>query len=120
MNYHLGNHLDLLCKNVSVKFIFNDHLSLKCILPTNIGTSMSIKMHFFLVILTAFLKILKMLLTNKVNDSIKISKSMVPSWKTRYHGFWEDVIVADYCWILKRETPLTQHLRSVKKRKFVP
>ena len=40
--------------------------------------------------------------------------------ETRYQGHWDAVMMADYCWNLKRNLPATEHSRSSKKRKFKP
>ena len=40
--------------------------------------------------------------------------------ETRYQGRWDAVMMADYCWNLKRDLPVAQHSRSSKKRKFKP
>ena len=38
--------------------------------------------------------------------------------ETRYQGRWDAVMMADYCWNLKRDLSATEHSRSLKKRKF--
>ena len=38
----------------------------------------------------------------------------------RYQGCWDAVMMADYCWNLKRDLPAAEHSRSSKKRKFKP
>ena len=38
--------------------------------------------------------------------------------ETRYQGLWDAVMMADYCWNLKRVLPAAEHSRSLKKRKF--
>ena len=40
--------------------------------------------------------------------------------ETRYQGRWDAVIMADYCWNLKRDFPAAKHSRSSKKREFKP
>ena len=40
--------------------------------------------------------------------------------ETRYLGPWDAVMMADYCWNLKRDRLATEHSRSSKKRKFKP
>ena len=40
--------------------------------------------------------------------------------ETRYQGRWDAVMMADYCWNLKRDLPAAEHSRSSKKRKFKP
>jgi len=36
--------------------------------------------------------------------------------ETRYRGCWDVVMMADYCWTLKRDIPGAQHCRVLKKR----
>ena len=38
--------------------------------------------------------------------------------ETRYQGRWDEVMMADYCWNLKRDLPAADYSRSSKKRKF--
>ncbi|CAM1320520.1 Uncharacterised protein r2_g2887 [Pycnogonum litorale] len=40
--------------------------------------------------------------------------------ETMYRGRWDAVMMADYCWTLKRDIPTAEHSRSSKKRKFMP
>ena len=40
--------------------------------------------------------------------------------ETRYQGRWDAVMIADYCWNLKRDLSAAEHSRSSKKRKFKP
>ena len=40
--------------------------------------------------------------------------------ETRYQGLWNAVMMADYCWTLKRDIPVAEHSRGSIKRKFMP
>ena len=40
--------------------------------------------------------------------------------ETRYQERWDAVMMADYCWTLKRDILTAEHSRSSKKRKFMP
>ncbi|ESO06027.1 hypothetical protein HELRODRAFT_160140 [Helobdella robusta] len=40
--------------------------------------------------------------------------------ETRYQGRWNAVMMADYCWTLKRDIPDAEHSRVSNKRKFQP
>ena len=40
--------------------------------------------------------------------------------KTMYQERWDTVMMADYCWTLKRDIPTAEHSRSSKKRNFIP
>jgi hypothetical protein len=44
----------------------------------------------------------------------------IKEMETRYQGRWDSVIMADYCWTLKRDIPVAEHSRVSKKRKFMP
>ncbi|QQP37347.1 Uncharacterized protein FKW44_017579 [Caligus rogercresseyi] len=38
----------------------------------------------------------------------------------RYQGRWDAVMMADYCWSLKRDNTAAAHTRESKKRRFMP
>jgi hypothetical protein len=38
----------------------------------------------------------------------------------RHQGRWDAVMLADYCWSLKRDNPAAAHTRESKKRQFMP
>ena len=44
----------------------------------------------------------------------------VKEMETRYQARWDTVIMANYCWNLKRDLPAIEHSRRSKKRKFKP
>ena len=44
----------------------------------------------------------------------------IKEMEIRYQGRWDAVMMADYCWCLKRDNPAAQHTRCTKKRKFIP
>jgi len=43
----------------------------------------------------------------------------IKEMETRYQGRWDAVMMADYCWTLKRDIPAAEHSRGSKKRKFM-
>ena len=43
----------------------------------------------------------------------------IKEMETRYQGHWNAAMMADYCWIMKRDIPSAVHLRISKKRKFI-
>jgi hypothetical protein len=81
-----------------------------------IGANMSIKMHFLFSHLDRFPENLGDVSDEQGERFHQDIKEM----ETRYQGRWDDVMMADYCWSLKRDTPLAHHSRSAKKRKFLP
>ena len=44
----------------------------------------------------------------------------IKEMETRYQGRWDIVMIADYCWTLRRYIPAGEHSRRSKKRKFMP
>ena len=44
----------------------------------------------------------------------------IKEMEDRYQGRWDAVMLADYCWCLKRDQPAAVHQRNARKRKFLP
>lgn len=44
----------------------------------------------------------------------------ISEMESRYQGRWDQVMMADYCWCMKRDNPIETHARKSKKRKFIP
>jgi len=42
----------------------------------------------------------------------------ISEMKTRYQGRWNETMMADYCWCLKRHNPTASHNRKLRKRTF--
>lgn len=82
----------------------------------DIGANMSIKMHFLFSHLDRFPENLGDVSDEQGERFHQDIKEM----ETRYQGRWDAVMMADYCWCLKRDTPVAQHSRCTKKRKFIP
>ena len=40
--------------------------------------------------------------------------------ESRYQGRWSAAMLADYCWTLQRDVPITQHKRKSRAKKFRP
>ncbi len=79
----------------------------------DIGANMSIKMHFLFSHLDRF--------PENVGDvSDKQGERFHQDMVSRYQGRWDAVMMGDYCWCLKRDTPVAQHSRCAKKCKFIP
>jgi len=43
----------------------------------------------------------------------------IKEMETRYQRCWVAVMMADYCWTLKRDIPAAEYSRCSKKRKFM-
>lgn len=82
----------------------------------NIGANMSIKMHFLFSHLDRFPENLGDVSDEQGERFHQDIKEM----EIRYQGRWDAVMMADYCWCLKRDNPAAQHTRCTKKRKFIP
>ena len=44
----------------------------------------------------------------------------IKEMETGYQGHWDEAIMVDYCWTLKRDIPSAEHSRISKKQKFIP
>ena len=103
----LGNHrscnYEELVKNLIDKF-------------QEIGANMSIKMHFLFSHLDLFPENMGAVSDEQGERFHQDIKDM----ETRYQGRCDDVMMADYCWSIKREDPEASHSRVSKKRKFIP
>ena len=42
----------------------------------------------------------------------------ISEMESRYQGRWDQVMMVDYCWCMKKDNPLETHARNSKKRKF--
>ena len=80
----------------------------------NLGCNMSIKMHYLFSHLDWFPENLGSMSDEQGERFHQDMKEM----ETRYQGRLDAVIMADYCWTLKRDVPAIGHSRSSKKRKF--
>ena len=43
----------------------------------------------------------------------------IKTMETRYQGRWDISVLADYCWCLKRDKPITLHKRKVSRTAFL-
>lgn len=82
----------------------------------NLGCNMSIKMHYLFSHMNRFPENLGSMSDEQGERFHQDMKEM----ETRYQGRWDAVMMADYCWNLKRDLPAAEHSRSSKKRKFKP
>lgn len=82
----------------------------------NLGCNMSIKMHYLFSHMDRFPDNLGSMSDKQGERFHQDIKEM----ETRYQGRWDAVMMADYCWTLKRDIPAAEHSRSSKKRKFMP
>ena len=82
----------------------------------NLGCNMNIKMYYLFLHIGRFPENLGPMSDEQGEGFHQGMKEM----DTRYHGRWYAVMMTDYCWTLKRDTPTAEHSRSSKKRKFMP
>ena len=82
----------------------------------NLGCNMSIKMHYLFSHMDRFPENLGSMSDEQGERFHQDMKEM----ETRYQGRWDAVMMADYCWTLKRDIPTAEHSRSSKRRKFMP
>ena len=82
----------------------------------NLGCNMSVKKHYLFSHMDRFHENLGPMSDEQGERFYQDMKEM----ETRYQSHWDAVIMADYCWNLKRDLPATEHSRSSKKRKFKP
>ena len=77
---------------------------------------MSIKMHYLFSHIDRFSENLCAMSDEQGERFHQDIKEM----ETRYHGRWDEAMMADYCWILKRDIFAAEHSRISKKQKFIP
>ena len=82
----------------------------------NLGCNMSIKMHYLFSHMDRFPENLGSMSDEQGERFHQDMKEM----ETRYQGRWDAVMMADYCWTLKRDIPAAKHSRGSNKRKFMP
>ena len=82
----------------------------------NLGCNMSIKMHYLFSHMDRFPENLGL----KSDELGERFHQDLKEMETRYQGHQDAVMMADYCWNLKRDLPATEHSRYSKKRKFKP
>ena len=80
----------------------------------NRGCNMSIKMHYLFSHMDRFPENLGSMSDEQGERFHQDIKEM----ESRYHGRWDAVMVADYCWTLRRDLPTTQYSRTSTRRKF--
>ena len=82
----------------------------------NLGCNMSIKMHHLFSHMDQFPENLGSMSDEQGGE--------IPSGHKRdgdqVLGCWDAVMMADYCWTLKRDIPAAEHSRGSKKWKFMP
>ena len=82
----------------------------------NLGCNMSIKMHYLFSHMDRFPENLG----SMSDEQEERFHQDLNETATRYQDCWDAVMMADYCWNLKRDLRATKHSRSSKKRKFKP
>ena len=81
-----------------------------------LGANMSIKIHY----LHSHLDHFPDNLGDMSDEQGERFHQDIHEMETRYQGRWNEAMMADYCWCLKRDYPHSVHDRSSNKRKFVP
>lgn len=82
-----------------------------------LGCRMSVKLHF----LHAHLDYFPENLGDYSEEMGERFHQDIKTMETRYQGRWDINMIADYCWMLKRDTAEdASHKRHAKKRKFLP
>ncbi|XP_029927996.1 carcinoembryonic antigen-related cell adhesion molecule 5-like [Myripristis murdjan] len=74
----------------------------------NLGCNMSIKMHYLFSHMDRFPENLGSMSDEQGERFHQDIKEM----EARYQGRWDAVMMADYCWTLKRDIPAAEHLRG--------
>ena len=75
----------------------------------NLGCNMSIEMHYLFSHMDRFPE----------NSGERFHQDL-KEIETTYQGRWDAVMMADYCWNLKRDLSAAEHSRSLKKQVFKP
>ena len=76
----------------------------------NLGCNMSVKMHY----LFSHMDLFPENLGSVSDEQGKRFHQDLKEMETRYQGRWDAVMMADYCWNLKRHHPAAEHSRSSK------
>ena len=82
----------------------------------NLGCNMSVKIHYLFSHMDRFPENLGSMRDEQGKRFNQDLKEM----ETRYQGRLDAVMMADYCWNLRRDPTAAEHSRSSKKRKFKP
>ena len=82
----------------------------------NLGCNMSVKLHNLFSHMDWFPENLGSMSDKQGERFHQDLKEM----ETRYQDRWDTVMMADYCWNLKRDLSAAEHSRSSKKQKFKP
>ena len=80
----------------------------------NLGCNMSIKMHYLFSHMDRFPENLG-LMSNEQGERFHHE---IKEMESRYQGRWDAVMMADYCWILRRDLSTIQYSWTSTKRKF--
>ena len=81
-----------------------------------LGCNMSVKMHYLFSHMDQFPENLGSMSDEQGERFNQDLKEM----ETSYQDCWDTVMIADYCWNLKRDIPAAEHSRSSKKWMFKP
>ncbi|QQP52525.1 Uncharacterized protein FKW44_004703, partial [Caligus rogercresseyi] len=81
-----------------------------------LGCLMSIKMHFLFSHMEKFPENLGAM-SDEQGERFHQDMRQI---EERYQGRWDAVMMADYCWSLKRDNTAAAHTRESKKHRFIP
>ena len=81
-----------------------------------LGCNMSIKVHFLFSHLEKFPENL----SDVSDEQGERFHQDIKTMEEQYQGRWDEVMMADFCWSLKRDCSDTRHRRKSDKRKFIP
>ncbi|CAH1105336.1 unnamed protein product [Psylliodes chrysocephalus] len=80
-----------------------------------LGCNMSLKMHFLFSYLNYFSENLG---TDSEEQGERFHQN-IKEMERRYQGRWSITMMADYCWMLKRDVPLKIYSRMSGQRRFL-
>ena len=81
-----------------------------------LGCNMSIKLHF----LADHLELFPPNCGDVSDEQGERFHQDLRVFEERYQGKWDETMMADYCWSIKRDDPGACHRRKSRKRKFLP
>lgn len=82
----------------------------------DLGCNMSVKLHF----LNSHLDQFPQNLGAVSDEQGEHFHQDLMTMEERYQGRWDETMLADYCWSIKRDCPEKAHKRKSYKRKFLP
>ena len=81
-----------------------------------LGAILSIELHY----LSSPLEHFPENLGDVIDEQGLIFHQDIREMQSSYQGRWDQAMMADYCWCLKRYIPAEKHAKRSKRKKFVP